>query len=97
MKRCYRCGTEWREEKRPSRTDVCEKCNAYIRCCLNCKFYDEHAHNNCTIPTTEWVGDAEKGNLCDDYTFADRPAEDAQAGEPEEAREAWEKLWRNSD
>lgn len=97
MKRCYRCGTEWREEKRLSRIDVCEECHAYIRCCVNCKFYDEHAHNKCRIPSTEWVGDSEKGNLCDDFAFADRPAEGRPASEGEKPRKAWEELWRDSD
>ena len=97
MKRCYQCGTEWRKEKRPLPRDVCERCSAYIHCCLNCKFYDEHAHNHCKIPATEWVGNAEKSNFCDDFTFADRPAEDPQAGETEGARETWEQLWRDSD
>jgi len=97
MKRCYRCGTEWREEKRPSAKDFCGNCHAYVRCCLNCRFYDEHAHNHCKIPTTEWVGDAEKGNFCDEFTFADRPAEGQPASEEEKPRKAWEKLWGNSD
>jgi hypothetical protein len=97
MKRCYRCGTEWREEKRPSAKDSCEKCNAYIRCCLNCRFYDEHAHNHCKIPTTEWVGDVGKGNFCDEFTFADRVAEDSQAGEEKQARNAFDGLFGGSD
>jgi hypothetical protein len=64
---------------------------------LNCGFYDERAHNHCKIPTTEWVGDVEKGNFCDEFTFADRPADGAGAGEEERAHKAWEKLWQDLD
>jgi hypothetical protein len=96
MKRCYRCGTGWREERRPSPKDFCEKCNAYIRCCLNCAFYDEYAHNHCKIPTTEWVGDVESGNFCDEFTFADRPDDAPKERTGKDAREDWEKLWGGS-
>jgi hypothetical protein len=95
MKRCYKCGTQWREEKRASPIDVCDKCNAYIQCCLNCTFYDEHTHNHCKIPTTEWVGDVEKGNYCDEFTFADRPADVSRDQDREKARKTWEELWRD--
>jgi hypothetical protein len=97
MGRCYRCGTEWRKERRPSHRDFCEKCNAYIHCCLNCKFYDEHAHNHCNIPNTEWVGDVEKGNFCDEFSFADRPAEESQAEGKGQAHEAFDQLFGKSD
>ena len=96
MKRCYRCGAEWREQKRPSHTDFCEKCSAYIHCCLNCTFYDENAHNHCKIPTTEWVGDVEKGNFCDEFTFAERAVDASQDEERQKARKAWEDLWGDS-
>lgn len=94
MKLCYRCGTEWRGEKRPSPKDDCEQCHAYIRCCMNCKFYDEHAHNHCKIPTTEWVGDVEKGNFCDEFAFADRS--DAEIGKGKDSHKVWDNLWGDS-
>jgi hypothetical protein len=61
---------------------------------MNCKFYDEHAHNHCKIPTTEWVGEVEKGNFCDEFTFADRA--DAQTGNEKDASKTWDELWGNS-
>jgi len=75
MKRCHRCGREWEGGKRqPAVKDFCEGCSAYLHCCLNCRFYDKSAHNQCYIPNTEWVGDKEGANFCDEFEFADADA-----------------------
>jgi hypothetical protein len=72
MKRCHKCGTEWVSEKRqPGFRDTCPQCTAYLHCCLNCRFHDPHAHNQCYIPNTEWVGDRRGGNFCEEFEFRD--------------------------
>lgn len=82
MKRCYRCGSEWRSEKKhPSFKEYCEQCSAYFHCCTNCHYYDRHAHNGCSISTTDWVSDKEGPNLCDDYSFVDTTGDAGRADE----------------
>lgn len=72
MKRCHKCETEWTSDKaRPGFKECCEKCNAYLHGCQNCRFHDRSASNECRIPTTEWVPDKRKFNYCDDFEFAD--------------------------
>jgi hypothetical protein len=58
-------------KKQPAVKESCESCGAYLHCCLNCKFHAPHAHNQCLIPTTDWVGDRAGCNFCDEFTFAD--------------------------
>ncbi|KPK99077.1 MAG: hypothetical protein AMJ90_09675 [candidate division Zixibacteria bacterium SM23_73_2] len=62
---CWKCKNEVKLDKKPSRSDVCPTCSAYLRCCYNCSFYDSGAHNQCHELQAEWVGDKEKANFCD--------------------------------
>jgi len=32
-------------------------------------------HNQCAIPTTDWVGDKEGANFCDEFVFRDASAD----------------------
>ncbi|UCD58775.1 MAG: hypothetical protein JSV16_06620 [Candidatus Hydrogenedentota bacterium] len=94
MKLCHKCGTAWISEQRfPGRTETCTKCGCDLHCCLNCRFYDPYAPNQCKSPTTELVLDKEKANFCDEFEFAeDRGPEDKQAAR-EKSKEAWDRLF----
>ena len=61
--------------------------------CLNCRFYEPGAHNECYIPNTEWVGDKAGGNFCDEFEFADREPGPSGAGAGEQARTALDRLF----
>ena len=93
MRRCYRCNTDWTSEKKqPAVKECCPSCNAYLHCCLNCRFYDEHAHNKCRIPTTDWVGDRAGPNFCDDFEFGEHGPTQNNAKQ-DQARDALGKLF----
>ena len=47
------------------RREACPKCSADLHCCLNCAFYDPHAHNQCRETQAEWVRYKEEANYCD--------------------------------
>jgi hypothetical protein len=94
MKRCHRCGNEWVSDKRqPGPKEFCSGCSAYLHCCLNCRFHDKHAHNQCQIPNTEWVSDRAGCNFCDEFEFAGTNAQTADAGKKDEARDAFSDLF----
>ncbi|HOF38964.1 MAG TPA: hypothetical protein PLD73_02750 [Candidatus Hydrogenedentes bacterium] len=99
MRQCHRCGAPWDGggKRQPGSKDVCGACSAYLHCCLNCRFYEPGAHNECYIPNTEWVGDKTACNFCDEFEFADRSTapSDAQAGE--QARNALDSLFGDSE
>lgn len=91
MAACFFCGAELFIEK-SGRDDVCPRCKSDVRCCKNCRFYDERAHNKCLEPQAEWVGDREKANHCD--FFALRSSFGAGRADPtQKARDAAKKLF----
>jgi len=98
MKVCHRCKREWvSEKKQPAVKEFCENCTAYLHCCLNCRFYDEHAHNKCRIPTTDWVGDRAGCNFCDEFDFADADTDSKESGADDNARKALHGLFGDAD
>lgn len=98
MKRCHKCGTPWVSEKRqPGVKEYCDKCSAYLHCCLNCRFHDRSVHNQCRIGTTDWVADREGANFCDEFEFKDAEAEKKDAGKKEKAKDAIDELFGDSD
>lgn len=98
MKCCHRCEAEWVSDKRePGVKDICSECSAYLHCCLNCRFYDPSYHNQCQIGTTEWVGDKEACNFCDEFEFADAEQMVGRDGQASQAREAFDKLFGASE
>ena len=77
--------------------EFCEECSAYLHCCLNCRFHDPSVHNECAIPTTDWVGDKEGANFCDEFVFIDvGDASSAEDGSSQ-ARRALEDVLGDSD
>jgi len=48
---------------------VCEKCNAALHCCCNCKYYKPGACNDCLIPDTERIVDRTLNNFCEDFVL----------------------------
>lgn len=94
MKRCHQCGAEYvSAKKQPGPKDTCESCLAYLHSCKNCRFYDEHAHNNCYIPTTDWVADKEGPNFCDEFEFADAESTPRKGATGNQARNAFGALF----
>ncbi len=71
MKICYRCQNEVAVPKIVGRKDVCSRCGAELRCCLNCRFYDERAYNQCRETQAERILDKDRSNFCDYFVFRD--------------------------
>ncbi len=97
-KRCHKCAAEWHNEKRqPGVKECCEKCSAYLHCCLNCRFHDRSAHNECYIPNTDWVGDKRRANFCDQFEFADKEVDTGGDSKKDQAKEAFDALLGGSE
>ena len=98
MKYCHQCGTEWvSEKKQPAIKETCPKCNAYLHCCLNCRFYAPHAHNKCQIPTTDWVADRSGPAFCDEFTFKETGNVRVQGSNEKTARDEFNTLFGEVD
>ncbi len=62
---CAFCGAKLKLEDRVSRRDTCAACGRDLRCCMQCKFYDPHAYNECREVSAERIRDKERSNFCD--------------------------------
>lgn len=70
MMKCWHCGAE--QEAPPSGSKlpfraVCEKCDAYLHCCRNCKNYKVGMPNDCLVPGTDPIADRESFNFCEEF------------------------------
>ncbi len=90
---CYKCGTENPlSQSLPTRSELCVKCSSYLRCCMNCRFYDPAAPKACREPMAELVRDKEAGNYCDYFSPGDKKS--PSGARAEEARKKLEALFR---
>lgn len=64
MAGCAFCGQDLGEGPF-GRRDECPRCGRDVHCCLNCRFYDPHAANECREPQAERVLDKDRANFCD--------------------------------
>jgi hypothetical protein len=91
MKFCVFCGKEVSLEGRVYRQDTCPNCGADLHCCVQCEFYDEHAHNRCRETDAEWVSDRGKANFCDYFAF--RGGAKSEKTKSDDARRKLEELF----
>lgn len=79
--RCHGCGTE--RDLAPSERigfrETCEGCGRDLHVCLNCRFHDRSAYNECREPNAERVADRDRANRCD--YFAPGGGEGASAAD----------------
>ncbi|RAL23013.1 hypothetical protein DL240_08990 [Lujinxingia litoralis] len=87
---CFACGHALALQTPIFRTTTCPECDADMKVCKNCRFYDVNASKSCREPVSEPVRDKERANFCDFF----RPAAPAggQPGERSEADEARARL-----
>jgi hypothetical protein len=69
---CHNCGEPWTLNSNPGRGEVCMKCRADLRVCLNCQFYDPRAAHQCRERRAELVFDKNAGNFCEYFEFVKR-------------------------
>lgn len=93
MNTCYRCGKEVVVAKIIGRKDVCPFCQADLRCCLNCRFYDERVYNRCRESQAELVLDKDRSNFCEYFLFGDADS-DREPVIKQTARDKLESLFK---
>ena len=70
---CYRCRSELSFEGRVLREATCPSCHSDVHVCVNCRFYDRSAHNQCRDAAAEFVRDKERANFCEFFELGGRP------------------------
>ncbi len=91
---CHQCGEPWTISGLPGRGEVCMKCRADLRVCLNCAFYDPRVAQQCRERRAEPVLEKEVGNFCEYFDFARRvwTPKEVSGKRAEAAREQLKKL-----
>lgn len=93
---CWKCGASVEVKEKIHRKDTCPKCDADLRCCYNCTFYDKEAFHQCKEPQAEWVRYKEKGNFCD--YFRPKSAffrKNQKLDTKENRKKSWDSLFRD--
>lgn len=72
-KHCYNCNEpiELSSSGTVGRKEECPACREDLHCCMNCKFYDQAAYNECAETQAERVLEKTRGNFCDYFSFQD--------------------------
>jgi len=71
-RRCHNCGEPWTISGNPGRGEVCMKCRADLRVCLNCQSHDPHVAEQCRERRADLVLEKAAGNFCEYFEFARR-------------------------
>jgi len=69
---CYSCNKALEHDigEKVFRNEECPHCQAYIRCCRMCKFYDTSSYNECKEPVAERILEKEKPNFCEFFKIS---------------------------
>ena len=90
---CWKCGASLASLLLPfGRAEVCPACNADVRVCRMCEFFDPSRSKQCRETVVDEVRDKERSNFCGYFKpkpGAHRVGDDAAA----RAREQLEKLF----
>jgi hypothetical protein len=82
MPTCVFCGAEVEVVDRVGRQDECPACRRDLHACLQCRFYERGAHNQCRESQAPYVGDKERSNFCEYFVFG----REASAEKKEDAK-----------
>src|SRR5258708_10551137 len=69
---CHNCGEPWTISGNPGRGEVCMKCRADLRVCLNCQSYDPRVAEQCRERRADLVLEKAVGNFCEYFEFVRR-------------------------
>jgi hypothetical protein len=95
--RCFSCDRETLPAagERIGFADCCERCDADLHVCLNCRFHDPSAYNECRESSAERVRERDRANRCEYFSYGDREG----GGRPparEAAQSALDDLFKKS-
>ncbi len=94
MKKCHACGEPWEgfPGTQPGREESCEKCGAYLHCCLNCRHHSPTAHHECMSSTTEYVQNKEGKNFCEEFEFTGK-GQGGSTGSKNDMEDKWKNIF----
>ena|SRR5436190_14063742 len=99
MKLCHHCGRKVQLLSELQRTDSCPQCYSDLKVCLNCRFFDPGANNQCREPAAEWCPEKTKANFCEFFEYREvseltRPGQGGARSDKDRARSAFDDLFK---
>ncbi len=95
--RCARCGKTLSGFSEVLPDSVCESCGSDLHSCTNCGYFNTSARWECTKPILARVAPKDSRNECAFFTptvFVERTFESAAAASPQDARKAFDALFK---
>lgn len=93
MKCCF-CGGKILLQGKVGRQDTCCQCHRDLRCCKQCKFYDQNAYNECREISAERIVEKERTNFCDYFALKGTKGGGGSYNRAKEAKMALEDLFK---
>ena len=95
---CYRCGESLAALSLPfSRRDQCSSCSADLHVCKMCRFFDASVSRQCREDGADDVTEKERPNFCDWYVPTEKAFDPDRKSVTDNAREALDALFGDSD
>src|SRR5579863_8190141 len=94
VSRCAQCGTLLASEMT---TGECPKCGFALHSCRQCTYFDTSSRFECTQPISERIARKDELNHCTFYSMRVRVEKETStpsAATPQDARQAFEKLFK---
>lgn len=95
--RCVVCGeiVGLPDIGQPGRSESCEKCEADLHACRQCRHYDPHVSQACREPRAELVHEKARANFCGFYEFQGGSGEvDPSLSRADESKRKLESLFK---
>ena len=96
MMNCAFCKKILKIEGKVSKHDTCSHCDRDLRCCKQCKFYDQSAYNECREVSAERIIDKERANHCDYFVLRGSKKSGNSTTRTKDAKEALEALFNKN-
>ncbi len=91
---CWKCGTEYKLNGTPGRSETCFQCGSDLKVCLNCISYDPRVAQQCRDGRADPVAEKHLANYCEYFEMIRRefvpPSQDVSR--ESKARDALKKL-----
>ena len=91
---CFFCGTNINFNEKVGRNDECPECKRYLKCCRNCKNFDERVYNACLEHNAERQVDKEAGNFCEYFCQQTEDRIEDEKLKLKQAKQALESLFK---
>ncbi|MBE9532296.1 MAG: hypothetical protein IME98_05770 [Proteobacteria bacterium] len=93
---CSSCGKALDTVKVPGRGENCQFCNADLKACNNCRFFESSSYNECSEPQAERVTLKDRSNYCDYFEYREDEPPASCPSDPKDPLDKLKGLFKDS-